>query len=62
MKIGNCIIITNDESVLEMSPAELDECYHGNSVIHSSQLSSLVLRELGEFSGKSADVDAAAAE
>ena len=62
MKIENCIIITDDDSILEMSPAELNECYHGNSVIHSSKLSSSVLGELGEFTGKSADIDAAAAE
>ena len=62
MKIGNCIIITDDDSVLEMSPAELNKCYHGNTVIHSSQLSPSAVGELGRFTGKSADIDAAAAE
>ena len=62
MKIENCIIITDDDSILEMTPAELYECYHGNSVIHSSQLSSLVLGELGKFTVKSADTNAVAAE
>lgn len=61
MKISNCLIITDDTSVIEMKPDEA-RYFQGNRVVHRSKLASGVLQKWGAPVSPLSDADAPSAD